>query len=163
MSGAKVVATNSALTHYNFVAPVALPIQKPEFSVIFMAPMSAPGVKLLARASYELVAATTGSPFDYPLSSRLDENDAILIFDRALIPWENVFVYGDAEKAWRGFATHSGFRPRLSLQASRGSPSSSTSSPGSRFGPRSSPGRVSSVACRSRSARSWPRVTSSGD
>ena len=78
MSGAKVVATNSALTHYNFVAPVALPIQKPEFSVIFMAPMSAPGVKLLARASYELVAATTGSPFDYPLSSRLDENDAIL-------------------------------------------------------------------------------------
>jgi 4-hydroxyphenylacetate 3-monooxygenase len=116
VSGAKVVATNSALTHYNFVAPVALPIQKPEFSVIFMAPMSAPGVKLLARASYELVAATTGSPFDYPLSSRLDENDAILIFDRALIPWENVFVYGDAEKAWRGFATHSGFRPRLSLQ-----------------------------------------------
>src|SRR5438132_10340198 len=30
---------------------------------------------------------------DYPLSSRLDENDAIIVFDQALIPWENVFVY----------------------------------------------------------------------
>lgn len=117
VSGAKVVATNSALTHYNFVAPITLPIRKPEFSVIFMAPMNAPGVKLIARASYELAAAATGSPFDYPLSSRLDENDAILVFDRALIPWENVLVYGDAEKAWRGFAMHSGFRPRFALQA----------------------------------------------
>jgi len=40
-----------------------------------------------------------GSPFDYPLSSRLDENDTIFILDRVLIPWENVFVYGDLEKA----------------------------------------------------------------
>ena len=117
VSGAKVVATNSALTHFNFVAPIVMPIQKPEYALIFMAPMNAPGIKLLARASYELTAAATGSPFDYPLSSRLDENDAILVFDKALIPWENVFVYGDPEKAWRGFAMSSGFRPRFSLQA----------------------------------------------
>ena len=35
-----------------------------------------------------------GSPFDYPLSSRLDENDAIFITDKVLVPWENVVVHG---------------------------------------------------------------------
>src|SRR5690606_6067137 len=35
----------------------------------------------------------------YPLSSRMDENDAVLIFDKALIPWENVLLYGDIEKS----------------------------------------------------------------
>jgi 4-hydroxyphenylacetate 3-monooxygenase len=30
-----------------------------------------------------------GSPYDYPLSSRLDENDAVFIMDKVLVPWEN--------------------------------------------------------------------------
>ena len=34
-----------------------------------------------------------GTPFDYPLSSRFDENDAIFVFDNVLIPWENVLFY----------------------------------------------------------------------
>ncbi len=53
-----------------------------------------------------------GSPFDYPLSSRLDENDAIFIFDKVLVPWENVFVYGDVEKA-NNFFPQTGFIPRF--------------------------------------------------
>jgi 4-hydroxyphenylacetate 3-monooxygenase len=75
--------------------------------------MNTPGVKLLARTSYEFTAAHTGSPFDYPLSSRLDENDSIVIFDRALIPWENVFIY-DTDKA-QAFFPMSGFIPRLAF------------------------------------------------
>ena len=55
-----------------------------------------------------------GSPFDYPLSSRLDENDAIFILDNVLIPWENVFVYGDVEK-FNGFFPRSGFVHRFGL------------------------------------------------
>ena len=47
----------------------------------------------------EMVAATIGSPFDYPLSSRFDENDAVLVFDDALIPWENFLIYGNLEIA----------------------------------------------------------------
>ena len=49
-----------------------------------------------------------GSPFDYPLSSRLDENDAVFILDKVLVPWENVFVYGDVEKA-NNFFPRTGF------------------------------------------------------
>ncbi len=109
VSGAKMVATGSALTNYNFVAHNGtLPIQKEEFALVFFAPQNTPGVKLLCRPSYEMVSSVMGSPFDYPLSSRLDENDAVLIFDKALIPWENVLVYKDIEKA-NAFFPQSGF------------------------------------------------------
>ncbi|RSM77795.1 Pyoverdin chromophore biosynthetic protein pvcC [Kibdelosporangium aridum] len=114
ISGAKMVATGSALTHYNFIAHHGVPIKDKKFGVVFMAPMDTPGVKLFCRASYELAAAQVGSPFDYPLSSRMDENDAVIVFDKALIPWENVLVYGDIEKA-NTFFHKSGFLPRFTL------------------------------------------------
>jgi 4-hydroxyphenylacetate 3-monooxygenase len=116
VSGAKVVATGSALTNYNFVAHYgAAPIKTKEFALIFVVDMGTKGVKLISRPSYELTAEVMGSPFDYPLSSRLDENDSILIFDHALIPWENVFVYGDVDKI-NAFVPMSGFIPRFTLQ-----------------------------------------------
>jgi 4-hydroxyphenylacetate 3-monooxygenase len=114
-SGAKVVATGSALTHYNFIGFYGpTPLGRPEMALFAMIPMDTPGVKLVCRTSYEMNAATVGSPFDYPLSSRLDENDAIFIMDKVLVPWENVFVYRDVEKA-NGFFPRSGFTPRFTL------------------------------------------------
>ncbi|MCB0196730.1 MAG: hypothetical protein KDJ65_32555 [Anaerolineae bacterium] len=44
--------------------------------------MDTPGLKIVCQPSYEMTASIMGTPFDYPLSSRLDENDAILIFDK---------------------------------------------------------------------------------
>jgi len=116
VSGAKVVATGSALTHYNFIAHPStnMPIKTKEFALTFMAPMSAPGVKLICRPSYAMAAEVMGSPFDYPLSSRFDENDAILVLDHVLVEWENVLVYEDVEKA-RTFFKDSGFFPRAML------------------------------------------------
>lgn len=113
VSGAKVVATGSAITNANFVAHYGLPIRKKEFGLIFTLPMDAKGLKLFCRTSYELNAAVMGTPFDYPLSSRFDENDAIMVFDKVLVPWENVFAY-DAETS-NGFVLKSGFLPRLTL------------------------------------------------
>lgn len=74
----------------------------------------APGLKLICRPSYAMTAEVMGSPFDYPLSSRLDENDSILVLDKVLIPWENVFVYGDIEKT-NNFFPASGFVQRFTL------------------------------------------------
>ncbi|GAA3463689.1 4-hydroxyphenylacetate 3-hydroxylase N-terminal domain-containing protein [Saccharothrix longispora] len=115
VSGAKVVATGSALTHYNFIGHFGLPIKKREFALVATIPMDAKGMKLICRPSYTATAAAVGSPFDYPLSSRLDENDTILILDKVLIPWENVFVYGDLGKA-QTWATQSGFIDRSTFQ-----------------------------------------------
>ena len=115
VSGAKVVATGSAITNYNFIAHYGLPIKKKEFALICTVPMDAPGIKLISRASYSQNANIVGSPFDYPLSSRMDENDAIFIFDKVLVPWENVFMYGDVEKI-NNFLGGSGFLQRFTLQ-----------------------------------------------
>ena len=115
LSGAKVVATGSALTHYNFIAHFGpVPLQDPAYAIVCTTPMDSEGVKLICRNSYELQAAATGSVFDYPLSSRLDENDSILVFDEVLIPWENVFLYGDLENA-NNFFPASGFIPRFTF------------------------------------------------
>ena len=113
VSGAKVVATGSVLTNYTFVAHHGLiPVQDKKFAVVFMVPTNTPGVKFICRTSYEMSATAMGSPFDYPLSSRLDENDAVFILDKVLVPWENVFVYGDVEKA-NNFFPRTGFLPRF--------------------------------------------------
>jgi 4-hydroxyphenylacetate 3-monooxygenase len=113
VSGAKVVATTSTLTHYNFIANNgALPIRTEPFAFVCIVPSNAPGVKLFCRPSYEMAAAVVGSPFDYPLSSRLDENDSIIVFDEVFVPWENVFAYADIEKV-NNFFPRSGFLPRF--------------------------------------------------
>jgi 4-hydroxyphenylacetate 3-monooxygenase len=113
VSGAKVVATGSVLTNYTFVAHHGLiPVQAKPFAVVFMVPTNTPGVKFLCRTSYEMASTVMGSPFDYPLSSRLDENDAVFIMDKVLVPWENVFVYGDLDKA-NNFFPRTGFLPRF--------------------------------------------------
>ncbi len=83
---------------------------------MFVAPMDAEGVKLISRASYEMVAGATGSPYDYPLSSRFDENDAILVMDKVLIPWENVLIYRDFDRC-RRWTMEGGFARMYPLQA----------------------------------------------
>ncbi len=70
VSGAKVVATTSTLTNYNFIANNgALPIKTKDFAFVCIAPTNSPGLKLFCRPSYEMTAGVMGSPFDYPLSS----------------------------------------------------------------------------------------------
>jgi 4-hydroxyphenylacetate 3-monooxygenase len=117
VSGAKMLATGSALTHATFVAQnssVTLEAGKAEdYALVFIAPLDTPGSRLLCRASYEQNAH---SPFDHPLSSRFDENDAVLVFDEAFIPWENFLVYRDVERA-NAFYPASGFFNRYNLQS----------------------------------------------
>jgi 4-hydroxyphenylacetate 3-monooxygenase len=90
-------------------------ITDPSMVVMFIAPMDTPGIKLICRPSYEFAAAAAGSPWDYPLSSRFDENDAIFVFDNAFIPWENVIIHRDIERL-KTFYPQSGFFHGFTLQ-----------------------------------------------
>ena len=56
--------------------------------------MNAPGLRVLSRKSYE---AQRVSIYDNPLSSRFDENDALLYFDDVKVPWDRVFVHRDTD------------------------------------------------------------------
>ena len=117
VSGAKMLATGSAITHATFVAQnsaVQLEEGKAEdYALVFIAPMDTPGKKLISRNSYE---SASRSAWDNPLSARFDENDSVVLFDNAFIPWENVLVYRDVKKA-TGFYAQSGFMPRYTLQS----------------------------------------------
>lgn len=106
VSGAKVVATNSALTHYTFIGQGSAQVmgENPEMALMFICSMNAPGMKLICRGSYEQAAKLMGNAFDFPLSSRFDENDAILILDNVFIPKENIFINQDVQTCKRWFA-----------------------------------------------------------
>jgi 4-hydroxyphenylacetate 3-monooxygenase len=93
--GAQMLGTGSVMSDYIFVT-VILPL-KPgdeDYAISCVVPNNAPGLKLYPRRPYA-VAAT--SLFDYPLSSRFDESDSLVVFDDVFVPWENVFVYKNIE------------------------------------------------------------------
>ena len=117
VSGAKMVGTAAALTHYNFVAnygATQLGDGDTSHALIFFVPMNAPGVKMISRQSYELIAATNGTPFDYPLSSRFDENDAVIVLDNVFFAWEDVLAYKNTKVA-NNFLPESGFVNRFTF------------------------------------------------
>ncbi|GAA0951901.1 4-hydroxyphenylacetate 3-hydroxylase N-terminal domain-containing protein [Nonomuraea longicatena] len=113
VSGAKVVATGAALSQFSFVGQSGSSDgADPSMALMFMLSMDSPGCTLICRSSYE---GNAGSPFDHPLSSRFDENDAIFVLDRVFVPWENVLVYRDVDRTGR-FYRESGFMQGFCLQ-----------------------------------------------
>jgi 4-hydroxyphenylacetate 3-monooxygenase len=93
ISGAKMLGTSTVLANELLVGSIQ-PLKPGEERYAFTAvlPLATPGLKLLSRRSYEQAAT---SEFDYPLASRFDENDAVVVFDEAKVPWERVLAYGD--------------------------------------------------------------------
>ncbi|MEM7243653.1 MAG: 4-hydroxyphenylacetate 3-monooxygenase, oxygenase component [Pseudomonadota bacterium] len=69
------------------------------FAFAFAIPIATPGLKLMCRDTYD----HNKSNFDAPLSSRYDEQDAVVIFDNVLVPWERVFIYGQPELCNQAF------------------------------------------------------------
>ncbi len=53
-----------------------------DYAVGFIVPMNAQGLKHLCRSGF----AERGSAVDYPIASRFDEVDTLMIFDDVLIP-----------------------------------------------------------------------------
>ena len=47
-----------------------------KYAISFAIPMNTKGLKIMSRKSYEETATST---YDYPLSSRFDENDALIL------------------------------------------------------------------------------------
>ena len=89
--GAQMLGTGSVMSDYIFVT-VILPL-KPgdeDYAISCVVPNSAPGVKLYPRRPYALGVS---SVFDYPLSSRFDESDALVVFDDVFVPWDDIFIY----------------------------------------------------------------------
>jgi 4-hydroxyphenylacetate 3-monooxygenase len=93
VGGAQILGTGSILSNEVMLTNIVpLPPGDENYAISVAVPIAAPGVRILARRPY---ADGGASVFDYPLSTRFDETDALLIFDRVFVPWERVFVYRD--------------------------------------------------------------------
>jgi 4-hydroxyphenylacetate 3-monooxygenase len=88
--GAKLFATSAIMANEIFVSS-GQPLKPGEEHLAFSCalPMGTRGLNLLSRKSFE---ASAVSEYDNPLSSRFDENDALVFFDDVKVPWERVFV-----------------------------------------------------------------------
>jgi 4-hydroxyphenylacetate 3-monooxygenase len=93
--GGRVLATLAPYADEQTLYPgQPIPAGATDYALAFALPLDTPGLKFLCRDS----AATPGAdPFDKPLSSRFDEQDAFCIFDDVLVPWDRIFIDGDVE------------------------------------------------------------------
>jgi 4-hydroxyphenylacetate 3-monooxygenase len=93
--GARVLATLAPYADEQTVYPgQPIPAGATAYALSFAVPLDTPGLKFLCRDS---ASAPGADPFDKPLSSRFDEQDAFCIFDDVLVPWDRVFIDGDVE------------------------------------------------------------------
>jgi 4-hydroxyphenylacetate 3-monooxygenase len=116
--GARMVSTLCAYAHELLVMPSTYLANSEEarpYAFGFAVPVNAPGLKFICRPS--VVYTEAASPMDYPLSSRLDETDAMVIFDDVLVPWERVFIHRDADMC-NGLYNRTGAMPQIMHQFS---------------------------------------------
>lgn len=95
ISGMKMLATGAVYANEILIGNLT-PLA-PEFSdyaITTFIPCNAPGLALWSRKPY---AENVHNEFDYPFSARFDENDAVVVCNRVKVPWEMVFVHGNAE------------------------------------------------------------------
>jgi 4-hydroxyphenylacetate 3-monooxygenase len=118
VSGARMVATLCAYANDIWVMPSTYLANTPKaapYAFGFCIPVATPGLRFICRPS--VVHLEAASPMDYPLSSRLDETDAMVVFDDVLVPWERVFIYRDVEMC-NGLYDRTGAMPQVMHQFS---------------------------------------------
>jgi 4-hydroxyphenylacetate 3-monooxygenase len=112
--GARMLATLAPYADELLVYPGSdIRPQDGRYALSFAVPMGTPGLRFVCRDSY----SKQRDRFDYPLSSRFDEMDAVVIFHDVEIPRERVFLDGDTEgysevisdTGWRGHIMHQAF------------------------------------------------------
>jgi 4-hydroxyphenylacetate 3-monooxygenase oxygenase component len=112
--GARMLATLAPFADELLVYPGSdIRPQDGRYALSFAIPIATPGLRFICRDSY----SKQRDPYDYPLSSRFDEMDAVVIFDDVEIPSERVFLDGDTvgysevitDTGWRGHIMHQAF------------------------------------------------------
>ncbi len=94
--GARILATLAPFSDEIAVYPghPLAPGAPPEYALSFSIPIDTPGLMFLCRDSTSTPGA---NPFDRPLSTRFDEQDAFVIFDDVEVPRERVFIDADLD------------------------------------------------------------------
>ncbi len=112
--GARMLATLAPFADELLIYPGSdIRPQDGRYALSFAVPIATPGLRFICRDSY----SRQREHFDYPLSSRFDEMDAVVIFDDVEIPKDRTFLDGDTigysevitDTGWRGHIMHQAF------------------------------------------------------
>ncbi|AZU61611.1 4-hydroxyphenylacetate 3-monooxygenase, oxygenase component [Neobacillus mesonae] len=111
VKGARLLATQGGLTDEVLVY-AAGGVYMEEEAYAFSIPSNTKGLKFICRESF----VGGESSYNYPLSSRYEEMDTILVFDDVLVPWDRVFFYDNVDAA-NEFMQQSSFHHYATHQA----------------------------------------------
>ncbi|MRX73560.1 4-hydroxyphenylacetate 3-monooxygenase, oxygenase component [Bacillus lacus] len=103
IKGARLLATGGGTTDEILVFPSGGKGTLDEYAFAFSLPSKTEGLRFICRESFHL----GNSAVNYPLSSRFDEMDTVLVFDHVLVPWDRVLFYHRADLAQRLFSESS--------------------------------------------------------
>ena len=95
IKGARLLATQGGLTDEVLVFSAPRLFFDPSEAFAFSIPTNTEGLKFLCRESF----VGGESSFNYPLSSKYEEMDSIVVFDNVLVPWDRVFYYDNVDAA----------------------------------------------------------------
>ncbi|WP_058308504.1 4-hydroxyphenylacetate 3-monooxygenase, oxygenase component [Gracilibacillus massiliensis] len=105
IKGARLLATQGGLTDEIIVfSPGG--ITDKAYAFAFAIPSDTKGLKFISRDSF----VDGESAYDYPLSSRFEESDSLVVFDDVVVPWDRVFFYHNTEIS-NTFKNDSAFLP----------------------------------------------------
>lgn len=99
VSGAKMLATAAPYADEILVWPFSRRNHEAAdgpYALAFAIPTNSAGLRFISREPY-----SGGNRFDHPLASRFDEMDAVVVFDRVLVPWNRVFLNQDYDRVNR--------------------------------------------------------------
>ncbi|WP_163537426.1 4-hydroxyphenylacetate 3-monooxygenase, oxygenase component [Gracilibacillus sp. YIM 98692] len=105
IQGARLLATQGGITDEIIVFSPGGVTDK-AFAFAFAIPSDTDGLRFISRDSFvggDIV-------YDYPLSSRFEESDSIVVFDHVIVPWERVFFYHHLQVS-NTFKNESAFTP----------------------------------------------------
>lgn len=105
VEGAKLLATQGAMTDEVYVMSASNDGDGNR-AFAFAIPSNTEGLKFVCRESFVL----GDNAFNYPLSSKFEEMDALVVFDKVFVPWSRVFYCNNVRIA-NTFAQNSLFRP----------------------------------------------------
>jgi 4-hydroxyphenylacetate 3-monooxygenase len=105
IKGAKLLATQGGITDEILVlSPGGVNDSSNAFA--FSIPSDTDGLSFICRESFHLGE----SQYNYPLSSRFEEMDTVVVFEEVVVPWDRVFFYKNISVA-NSFQGQSAFRP----------------------------------------------------
>lgn len=105
IKGAKLLATQGGITDEIVVISAGGVVDQAD-GFAFAIPSNSKGLRFLCRESF----VGGDSTFNYPLSSRFEEMDTVVVFDNVLVPWERVFYYDNIAVS-NSFMSASSFLP----------------------------------------------------